>query len=412
MRAVNATLATPIREGSTGAGTRRPFMSRAMVAGQLALSLVLLVASGLLLQALGRGARTNPGFEIDGVSTAAFSMEALGYDKARGQAFVADVRERVSAIPGATSVTFTGNMPLAFATSGGRVVVNGQSATTDAASSGDPIQMSIVDTDYFPVLRIPMVAGRALVATDNEGAPRVAVVNETFARRYWPDGSALGRSFTYSDQQMTIVGVARDAKYGSLTEVTPAFAYFPVRQHWITSQILLVRATLPPVSLAAAIQGAVLGIDPALPRPVVTTLRESTSIVLLPQRIATIVTAAMGGVGLLLATVGLYGIMSFGVGRRSREIGLRMALGADRRSVLRLIVREGMRLALVGVAVGIVLSVAATRLLSSLLLGVSPLDPLTFVGMSALFAAVALLASYLPARRAAAADPMAVLRVD
>jgi ABC-type antimicrobial peptide transport system permease subunit len=211
---------------------------------------------------------------------------------------------------------------------------------------------------------------------------------------------------------MTIVGVARDAKYGSLTEVTPAFAYFPVRQHWITSQILLVRATLPPVSLAAAIQGAVLGIDPALPRPVVTTLRESTSIVLLPQRIATIVTAAMGGVGLLLATVGLYGIMSFGVGRRSREIGLRMALGADRRSVLRLIVREGMRLALVGVAVGIVLSVAATRLLSSLLLGVSPLDPLTFVGMSALFAAVALLASYLPARRAAGADPMAVLRVD
>jgi hypothetical protein len=211
---------------------------------------------------------------------------------------------------------------------------------------------------------------------------------------------------------VTIVGIARDAKYGSLTEVTPAFAYFPIQQRWITNQILLVRSTVPPASLAASIQDAVLAIDPTLPRPVVTTLRESTGIVLLPQRIATLVTASMGGVGLLLATVGLYGIMSFGVGRRSREIGLRMALGADRRSVLRLIILEGMRLALVGVAIGIVLSVAATRLLSSLLFGVSPLDPLTFVGMSALFASVALLASYLPARRAAGANPMTVLRVD
>jgi predicted permease len=412
MRAINATIATRIREGSTGAGTRRPFMSRAMVAGQLALSLVLLVASGLLLQALGRGARTNPGFGIDGVSTASFGMEALGYDEARGKAFLAAVRERVEAIPGVTGVTFTGNMPLAFATSGARVVVAGQSATTDAASSGDPILMSIVDADYFSVLQMPLVAGRPLVATDNEGTPRVAVVNETFAERYWTDGSALGRSFTYLEQEVTIVGIARDAKYGSLTEVTPAFAYFPIQQSWITSQILLVRSTVPPASLAASIQGAVLAIDPTLPRPVVTTLRESTGIVLLPQRIATIVTAAMGGVGLLLATVGLYGIMSFGVGRRSREIGLRMALGADRRSVLRLIVLEGMRLALVGVAIGVVLSVAATRLLSSLLFGVSPLDPLTFVGMSALFASVALLASYLPARRAAGANPMTVLRVD
>lgn len=412
MRAVNATIATRIREGSTGAGTRRPFMSRAMVAGQLALSLVLLVASGLLLQALGRGERANPGFDMDGVSTAAFSMEALGFDQARGQAFLAAVRERVGALPGVTAVTFTGNMPLAFATSGGRVLVAGRGATTDAASSGDAIQMSVVDTDYLSLLRIPLVAGRAFAETDNEGAPRVAVVNETFARRYWADGSALGRSFTYSGQDVTIIGVARDSKYGSLTEVTPAFAYFPVRQHWTTSQILLVRSTTPPASVAASIQDAVLAIDPNLPRPVVTTLRESTSIVLLPQRIATIVTAAMGGVGLLLATVGLYGIMSFGVGRRSREIGLRMALGADRRSVLRLIVREGMRLALVGVAIGIGLSVAATRLLSSLLLGVSPLDPLTFVGMTALFASVALLASYLPARRAATADPMMVLRVD
>jgi hypothetical protein len=235
-------------------------------------------------------------------------------------------------------------MPLAFATFGGRVVVAGQSATTDAASSGDPILMSIVDADYFSVLRLPLVAGRPLVATDNEGTPRVAVVNETFAERYWTDGSALGRSFTYLEQEVTIVGIARDAKYGSLTEVTPAFAYFPIQQSWITSQILLVRSTVPPASLAASIQGAVLAIDPTLPRPVVTTLRESTGIVLLPQRIATLVTASMGGVGLLLATVGLYGIMSFGVGRRSREIGLRMALGADRRSVLRLIILEGMRL--------------------------------------------------------------------
>lgn len=412
LRAVNTTIATRIREGGSGAGTRRPWMSTALVTGQLALSLVLLVASGLLLQALGRGARVNPGFDMSGISTATFRMETFGYDSVRGRAFFDAMRERIAATPGVAGVTFSHNMPLAFATSNGRVQVPGRDYTDDAATAGDPIDLSMVGASFFDVMRMPLVAGRPIDATDDDRSPRVAVVNETFARRFWPDEVAVGRTFTYLNEPVTIVGVARDAKYSSLTETTPAYAYFPVAQHWSTTQVLLVRSSLGDQAAASAIEAAVRQIDPHLPRPVVTTLRQSTSIVLLPQRIATIVTASMGLVGLLLATVGLYGIIAFGVSRRSREIGLRVALGASRGDVLRLIVREGTRLAGIGVVIGVLLGAGATRLLRGLLLGVSPLDPSTFVGMSVLFIAVASLASYLPARRAARADPMAVLRVD
>lgn len=412
LRAAHPDLTDRLRDGAPGGGSRRRPLGNALIVSQLALSLVLLVAAGLFLRALDQGTRTDPGFDIAGVATASFNPEAWGYDRERGRAFYVELRRRVAGMPGVTAVSFTGNMPLAFATSNGRITLDPAEPGMEEGGRGEPIQLSLVDAGFFETVRIPVVSGRPLLASDDERAPRVAVINQTFARRFWPGGDALGRTFTYRGQPVTVVGVARDAKYGSLAETTPAFAYFPMAQRWQPTQILLVRTAGEPGRLGPAIEAAVLELDPRLPRPVVTTLRESTSIVLLPQRIAAAVTGALGAMGLLLATVGLYGIIAYSVGRRTREIGLRVALGADRPAVLRLIIGEGMRLAAAGVAVGLVLAAAASRLLAGLLFGLSPLDLPTFTATALLLAAVALLASYLPARRATAADPMAALRTD
>ncbi|MEO8452809.1 MAG: ABC transporter permease [Gemmatimonadota bacterium] len=412
LRAAKTDINTRLRDGTAAAGSRRRLMSSTLIVGQLALSLVLLVAAGLFLRALDRGAKADTGFDPAGVATATFNTESWGYDGEKGRAFYRALRERVGAIPGVTAVSFTSNMPLAFATSNGWIELEGRAPGADGRPVGEPIQLALVGADYFAAIRLPLVAGRAITGSDDERSSRVAVVNETLAKRFWPDGSGLGRAFRFQGQGATIVGIARDAKYGSLSEEKPAFAYFAMAQEWRADQVMLVRSAAGSEPPARAIQAAVLSIDPLLPRPVITPLREANSIVLLPQRIAALVTGVLGGVGLLLATVGLYGIIAYSVSRRTREIGLRVALGADRRDVLRLIVSEGMRLAALGVVIGLVLAAAATRLLAGLLFSVSPLDGTTFVVMSVLFVGVAALASYLPVRRAAAGDPMAALRTD
>ncbi|MEP7384768.1 MAG: ABC transporter permease, partial [Gemmatimonadota bacterium] len=414
LRAANTDITARLRDGTSGGGTRRRVISHSLIVGQLALSLVLLVTAGLFLRALDQGTNADPGFDPNGVLTASINTESFGYDSQQGRTFYRALRERLEAIPGVSDVSLTDHMPLAFATSTGNVWPDGKGAAVGAGgkAEGKPIQLSLVGDDYFSAIRMPIVRGRPINATDDARAPRVAVVNETFASRFWPDGSALGRGFEYLDEPYTIVGIAHDAKYASLAEETPAFAFFSMEQAWVPNQVVLVRAGTVGESVAAGLQQVVQAIDPALPRPVVTPLREANSIVLLPQRIAAIVTGVLGGVGLLLATVGLYGIVAYSVSRRTREIGLRMALGARRTDVVRLVIREGMQLALVGVVIGVALAAGATRLLSSFLFKVSPLDALTFCGMSVLLVGVAMLASYLPARRAARSDPMLALRVD
>ncbi|HVS04071.1 MAG TPA: FtsX-like permease family protein, partial [Thermoanaerobaculia bacterium] len=249
-------------------------------------------------------------------------------------------------------------------------------------------------------------------AADDERAPNVAVINETLARRHFPEGGALGRTFRFRGEEVTVVGIARDAKYANLGEETPAFVYFPIDQLWRPSHQLLVRTEGDPLRLAPALAAAVRAIDPALPRPEVISLEEVTRVALLPQRVAAGVTGALGGVGLLLTAVGLYGMIAFAASRRTREIGVRMAFGARRADVLGLIVGEGLRLAGLGVLLGLLLAAAATRVMAGLLLGVSPLDAGTFLGAALLFVGVAAAASYLPARRAAAGDPVAALRAE
>ena len=401
-----------LRNDSAASSARRSFGTNALIVGQLALSLVILVAAGLFMRALDQGSRVDPGLDAGGVATTRLSTESWGYDDTKGRAFYQSLREQVAALPGVTAVAYTDVLPLTMSTSGAMIQVRGAPSGPDDQSGRVRVQVSHVDPGYFEVVRIPLVRGRSFASSDDERAPKVAIVNETLVRQLWPDGPALGRTFRFQDDQVTIVGVARDSKYGSLTERTPAYVYTPVAQHWRPDLTLLVRISGDPVTIAPSLRDIVRAIDPAVPRPHVRTLQEETSIVLFPQRIAAIVTGVLGGVGLLLAAVGLYGSIAYSVSRRTREIGVRVALGAQRTDVLRMVVREGMRLASVGVVVGIVLAAAATRLIAGFLFSVSPVDGTTFAGMSLLFIAVALLASYLPARRAAATDPLTALRSD
>ncbi|MFI5311789.1 MAG: ABC transporter permease [Gemmatimonadales bacterium] len=416
LQAARADIATRLRADSAASGARRGLMSNALVVGQMALSLTLLVAAGLFLRALESGRRVDPGFDVTGVAVASFDAESWGYDEVRGRILFRALRDQVAGLPGVTAVSYSAFVPLSMRSDGDNIQVDGVDAperTRGGESAGGvPVRLADVDVDYFTALRIPLLGGRSFTLEDDAHTPRVAVVNETLARRYWPGGDAVGHTFGLHGDRVTIVGVARDAKYGSLNETTPPFVYFPMAQAWRATQALLIRSDAGPQALAPAIQRAVRSLDPALPRPEVTSLSEASSIVLLPQRVAAMVTGALGAVGLLLATVGLYGITSYSTTRRTREIGVRMALGARQSDVLRLIVRDGMRLVVTGVAIGLVFAAAVTRLIVGFLFGASPLDAVTFGGMSILLSGVALLACWLPARRAAAANPVTALRAE
>jgi predicted permease len=411
LRASRSDITSRLREDSASTGTRRSFIGNALIVGQLSLSLVLLVAAGLFMRALDEGSRVDPGFDTSGVATASFNAESWGYDDARGRLFYARLREMLVSQPGVSAVAFAGRVPLALNSSGTTVRIDGASGTANR-DGRVPIQLLQVDGGFFDAMRIPVVSGRAFTEADGERAARVAIVNERFASSQFAGGSAIGRTFEIQGHEVTIVGIARDAKYGSLSEQLPAFAYFPLAQMWQANQVLFVRTSGDPLAVGPAIQQAVRAIDGVVPRPVVSTLERETSIVLLPQRVAAIVTGVLGGVGLLLATVGLYGIIAYSASRRTREIGVRLALGARQADVLGMIVGEGMRLTGYGVLLGLLLAAAATRLIAGLLFSVSPLDLVAFSGMALLFTIVALLASFLPARRAAATSPMTALRMD
>ncbi|MFL5581905.1 MAG: ADOP family duplicated permease [Gemmatimonadaceae bacterium] len=413
-RAVRADVVSQLRDGTGGASARRSRLGSALVVGQLALSLLLLVGAGLFVQALRHGARVDTGFDARGVVVAQLSTDTWGYDQPKARAFTAALRARLAGVHGVEAVSYASMLPLTLRASGNDVRIDG--AAPDAAVES---QVVSADADYFAVLRIPIVAGRAMLARDDARAPKVVVVNQTLARRLVPGGEAVGRTLAMGEERFTIVGIARDAKQVSLAEKPRAVAYFPLAQRWDPRPALMVRAGCPrsaggcdPRAVAGAVQAAVASIDLDVPRPAVPALAEAMSIGLLPQRVAAMVTGALGGVGLLLAIVGLYGIVAYSASRRTKEIGIRLALGARGADVLRMILREGVRLTTAGVTIGLVLAAAATRLLASLLVGVSPLDGVAFGATAAVFVAVALLASWLPARRAAKASPMSVLRSE
>ncbi|MDB4914570.1 MAG: permease [Gemmatimonadetes bacterium] len=284
LRAAKLDITSRLRNDSRTGDARKGIVSNALVVGQLALSLVLLVSAGLLLRALDRGNRVDPRFDVNGVVTAAFKSEAWGYNEQQSRVFFNALRERVLATPGVTNVSYAAQLPLQMSSSGTFVQFDGEDATPGARTKGTRVETNSVDVDYFSVVKIPLLMGRAFQQSDDAHATRVAVVNETLARKHWPNGSAIGRTFIAQKEQITVVGVVRDAKYGTLTEVTPEMVYYPTAQAWPNEQTLMIRMNGTAESISGAVQDATRSLDPVLPRPEVVTLRTATSFVLLPQR--------------------------------------------------------------------------------------------------------------------------------
>ena len=401
-----------LRNDTSGAGSRRSTAQNVLIAGQMAVSLLLLVAAGLFLRALDRGRHVDLGFDTSNVAVAEFFVGMSSYDDARARQFYRSLKDELTQTPGVVAVAYAQDVPLSNYNSVPLRIDGSPVAPTSA--SGTRVPFVEVDAGYFDVVKMPIVEGRGFIVADDERAARVAVVNQTFARRFWPGGDPIGRTLRRDSETIAVVGVAHDAKYSSLNESLHPFVYFASAQTAQPGghQLLLVRTTGEPTRLAPTIRAAVRRLDPLLPTPGVTSLTVATSGVLLPQRVAAQVTAVLGIVGLLLAAVGLYGIVAYLVGQRTREIGVRMALGASHADVLRMVVGDGMRPVAVGMGIGLLLALGVTRLLMSFLLGVSPLDTITFVAGAVLLTAVALTASYLPARRAAATDPVRALRAE
>lgn len=400
-----------LRTSSAGSG-RRTFTSSALIVAQIACSLVLLTTAGLFVRALNAGASIDPGFDAQHVALAAFETRSYGYDDQAGRAFYAALRQRLETAPGVTSVTYADRVPLTMSSSGGTVTIH------DSGSGGNErlrVEIGSVDIRYFETLGIPMVAGREFGAVDGPDGRDAAIVNETLARRAWPDAlpaDAVGRTFLSHDRTVTIVGVAADSKYSTLGEPPTPFVYRPLAQLWNPGRTLFVRMTGDPAAATAIVQEAVASIDPLLPRPVVTTLTQEASVALLPQRVAAMITGVLGFGGLVLAAIGLYGLVSYGVALRLREIGVRLALGASRRDVVQMVLAQGLRLTAGGTALGLVASAFATKVVQSYLLNVSAMDPLAFTGAVVVLLSCAIFAAAVPARRAGSADPLVVLRTE
>jgi predicted permease len=410
-------------DSAAAQGRRRLNLRNLLVVAQVALSLVLLIGAGLFLRSLNNAQSIDPGFDAERVLNAQLNINLLRYTKAQGEEFYRQSVERVEALPGVESATLARVVPL---TGGGRtssLLIEGQQGSdnvnrsegTGLQDNPNTVNTNVVGPKYFQTMGIALLRGRDFTAHDNEAAPRTAIVNDAFARKYFDGEEAIGRRVSFRGAQgpwSEIVGVVRDSKYRTLGEAPRPTAYVPLAQNHETGMALHVRTAGDPSSVAGAVRREIQSLDQNLP---VTSLQPMSDVVgssLFAARMGAVLLATFGLLALLLAGVGLYGVMSYTVSRRTREIGIRMALGAQSGSVLRLVLNEGLRLVGSGVAIGLVVAAGATRLLASFLYGVSPLDGATFVAIPLVLALVALLASYLPARRAARVDPMIALRYE
>ena len=387
----------------------------AFVVAQVALSLLLVVAAGLLVRALARASAIDTGFDPRGVELASLDLSLAGYTESTGRTFARDLVSRVRALPGVESASLSRVMPLGGSRVGlGALTVPGVTSPNGRASFG--FEWNIVEPGYFATMRTPLVRGRDFDERDREGGQSVIIINETAARTLWPGQDPIGRPLLHQRgpnefRTLTVIGVARDGKYTFLGEAPVAFVYVPMQQEY-SPRMTIVARTIDGRRIAGELRRLVATMDSNLPIITAQTLLDYISFGLVPQRVAASVAGSLGLVGLLLASMGIYGVTAYMVARRTREIGIRVALGAQRGDVVRMVLRQGMRLAAVGVAIGLVLAAAGSRLLATLLFGVPPIDPVTFIGSTLLFVAIGLAACLVPARRATRINAMEALRYE
>jgi putative ABC transport system permease protein len=386
-------------------------LRKALVIVQVALSLFALITAGLFVRSLQKAQGVNPGFNASNVVLMGFNLGREGYAEAQGRNFHRQVVERIRGLPGVVSATVARDRPFG----GGfqrSVFIEGQEPPP--GGRGVLVQTNNIAPGFFDTLGISLLRGRDFAETDSQQSPKVMVINEAMANRFWPDQDPIGKRLKlFGDQDYRqVVGIVADSKYNSLTEPRRPFMYIPLLQEYSPQVNLHVRTSGDSKGMVAALRGEVQSIDPSLSVLNVETLTDRIQQSLGGERTQATLLGTGGVLALLLAAIGLYGVMSYSVAQRTREIGIRMALGAGRGNVMGLVLKQGVTLVSAGVVLGLGAAFAITRLLASLLFGVSAVDPITFVGTSAALLFVALLASYVPARRATKVDPIIALRYE
>jgi predicted permease len=418
--ALNATRAdvnVVLHQGNRGdgIGSGRHHVGRDLMVVQVAGSLTLLIVAGLFVRSLQRAEHINLGFNENQILNVTLDPRENDFNEGQTREFYRELESKVNAMPGVQSASLASFVPISTFPSGQRVYVENRPVLPDRPLPN--ILFNRIDSDYFETMHIPVLLGRGFLDSDNDAAPPVAVINQTMASRLWPGEEPIGRRFSMKSESgpfLEVVGVVRDSKYQSIAEDPQPSFYVPLEQNYTSLRILQVRSSVAPAILTGQIQREIQELNPAITIVDIRTMEESlkgaTGFFIF--RLGASLAAFIGTLGLILAVIGVYGMVSYTAVRRTQEIGIRVALGANPRQILQLVVGQGMRIVFIGVFVGLLAALVLTRMMNHLLVGVSPNDPVAYMGASISLSFVALVASYIPARRATKVDAMVALRYE
>ncbi len=417
LRATRAEVNTALHQGgrADASGAARHKVRADLMAAQIAGSLMLLIVAGLFVRSLRAVEHLNLGFDPNQLLNVRLDPSINNYNQTQTAEFYRALEMKIRGLPGVQSASLATAVPIAYARGKDMVYVAGRPVPPGQRAPG--IFFSAVDPSYFETLRIPLLLGRAFTDADGAAAQRVAIVNETMAKHFWPGGNPIGKRLsTTSDAGpfVEIVGLARDGKYITPAEDPQPYFYLPLAQNFAPERTLQIRSSLPPETLIPEVQREILALDANAAIEQIQTMKDALDGALgyFIFRLGASLAAAMGLLGLFLAVVGVYGVVSYAAAQRIQELGIRMALGASPRQILALLLKQGARLVAVGLFVGLAGAWALTRAMSHMLVGVSPSDPLTYISVAALLSIITLLACWIPARRALRVDPMVALRYE
>jgi predicted permease len=415
LRAARTNVITVLHEGGRGSssGPRRQFARNSLVAAQVAGSLVLLIVAGLFIRSLGKAQEIQLGFNPDHVLNLTVDVEQVGYKEPRGREFFHEIESRIQAMPGVVSVAQAFTIPLGYISSSDRIWI--ESHPLEAGQQPAELYYNMVSPGYLDTLQIPLLRGRKFTDADGEKAPAVAIINQNMAKKFWPNEEALGKRLSTKGPKgpfVEVVGIVQDGKYQNIGEDPQPYFYEPIDQNYNSLRTIHVRTSVPPDSLAVQLESQIHELAPDLPITQVQTLKESLQGAngFFFFRFGAQLASTMGFLGLILAVVGIYSVVSYAAAQRTQEIGIRIAMGASSRDILKMVLRQGLGVVSIGLALGLIIALAGTRVISGLFTGIKPTDPLTFVVVFTLLTAIALLACRIPARRATRIDPLVALR--
>ncbi len=417
IRVARADVNTMLREGGRGSsdGPKRYLVRNTLVVAQLAGSMLLLIVAGLFVRSLGKAKESNLGFNPGHVLNIPVDVQQVGYKEVQGREFFKLAEDRLKALPGVTSVASAFSVPMGLISEA--TVVNVDGHPVPAAHQPPTIMYNMVSSAYFQTMQIPLVRGRQFASSDTEKAPKVAIINETMAKKLWPAEEVLGKRFhkkNSDSETIEVVGIVRDAKYKGVIEDPQPFFYVPTEQEYLPLRTFHLRTSLPSENLRLAAAGVIQQLAPGLPVSGIESMSHALTGIngFLMFQLGAQITATMGILGLVLSVVGVYSVVSYAAAQRTHEIGIRMALGASPQDILKMVLTQSAIVIGIGMAVGLICALIGTRAIATLLVGVSASDPMTFFAVVGLLGAVALVACWIPARRATQVSPLVALRYE